>query len=399
MLTVRRRGKTFHVDLMVGRVHVVRRSLGTRNHDAARRLVHKLETALAEGPQSLVWHELRVLLPEETFRRFAVFAGVKEQPRPTWTDLRKLFSVFTGQRFKIGKLATSTIERYEHTFREFELFLSERKTSLLRDIGVPLVEEFKVWRVERIKTRKHSRGATGAVLDVAILHRIFAFAVKRELLPKNPVQLEGRPGEHPEGGAEPFTADELSRLRKHAQHDLLCFLALRWTGFRGSDAVTLSFRELHFASKEIERLTRKRKKKVVLPLHPELLFALEAERDKRNAQPTDRVLLNPLTGKPLTRPRLYQRMVALGRRAGVPSAHPHRFRDTFAVDLLLRGASPYDVAKMLGDTIETVEKHYMPFVRELRERVRRILETGTGLKELAAAAASEASQDGLKKPN
>ena len=99
----------------------------------------------------------------------------------------------------------------------------------------------------------------------------------------------------------------------------------------------------------------------------------------------------------MTRPRLYQRMVALGLRASVPNVHPHRFRDTFAVDWLLRGASPYDVAKMLGNTIETVEKHYTPFVRELRGRVRRILETGTGLEELAAS--SESTQDGLKKPN
>jgi integrase len=72
-------------------------------------------------------------------------------------------------------------------------------------------------------------------------------------------------------------------------------------------------------------------------------------------------------------------MLALGRRAGVARAHPHRFRDTLAVDMLARGASPYDVAKMLGDTIDTVEKHYMPFVRELRERVRTILETGIGI--------------------
>jgi integrase len=398
MLTVRKRGKTWHADLLVGRVHVIRGSLGTRNQDAAPRLVHKLETALAEGSPSLVWHELRTLLPKETFGRFAAFAGVREQPLPMWSDLRKVFTVFAEQRVKIGKLAESTVERYEHTFREFELFLSERKTGLLRDITVPLVEEFKVWRIERIKKRKQSRGATGAILDVAILHRIFAFAVKRELLQKNPVQLEGRPGDNPEGGAEPFTASELARLRKHADGDLLCFLVLRWTGFRGSDAVALSFRELHFGSKEAERLTRKRKKKVVLPLHPELLFALEAERDRRNAQPTDRVLVNPVTGQPLTRPRLYQRMLALGRRAGVSNVHPHRFRDTFAVDLLLRGASPYDVAKMLGDTIETVEKHYTPFVRELRERVRRILESGTGLEELAVMA-PEAPQADLKKPN
>src|SRR5262249_4976106 len=31
---------------------------------------------------------------------------------------------------------------------------------------------------------------------------------------------------------------------------------------------------------------------------------------------------------------------------------PASFRDTFAVDMLARGASPYDVAKLLGDTIE-----------------------------------------------
>jgi hypothetical protein len=66
--------------------------------------------------------------------------------------------------------------------------------------------------------------------------------------------------------------------------------------------------------------------------------------------------------------------------------------------LLLRGASPYDVAKMLGDTIETVEQHYMPFVRELRDRVRRILENGAGLEELAASS-SQTSQSDLEKPN
>ena len=65
---------------------------------------------------------------------------------------------------------------------------------------------------------------------------------------------------------------------------------------------------------------------------------------------------------------------------------------------MVRGASPYDVAKMLGDTIETVEKHYMPFVRELRERVRRILENGAGLEEIAAMT-PENTQSDIKKPN
>jgi hypothetical protein len=44
--------------------------------------------------------------------------------------------------------------------------------------------------------------------------------------------------------------------------------------------------------------------------------------------------------------------------------------------MLSRAATPYDVAKLLGNEISTVEKHYAPFVRELRERVRTLMETG-----------------------
>ena len=117
-----------------------------------------------------------------------------------------------------------------------------------------------------------------------------------------------------------------------------------------------------------------------------MLFALEVERDRRNPEPTDRVLLNPSTNTVMTRPRLYQRMLAVGKRAGVANAHPHRFRDTLAVDMLRRGTSPYDVAKMLGDSIDTVERHYTPFVPELRERVRSILENDVGLEEIGKLA-------------
>ena len=87
-------------------------------------------------------------------------------------------------------------------------------------------------------------------------------------------------------------------------------------------------------------------------------------------------MVNPTTDAPMTRPRLYERMLALGKRAGVPDAHPHRYRDAFAVDMLARGGSAYDVAKLLCDTVATMEKHYAPFVRELRDRARRIMENG-----------------------
>jgi len=72
-------------------------------------------------------------------------------------------------------------------------------------------------------------------------------------------------------------------------------------------------------------------------------------------------------------------MLAVGRRAGVLDAHPHRYRDSFAVDMLVRGASAYDLANLLGDTVATVEKHYAPFVKDLRDRARQFMENGEGL--------------------
>jgi len=381
MLTIHKRGRVFWSDGIVQGVRI-RRPLGTRNHDAAHRIVSKIERALAEGTDSNLWPELKQFLPEPTFRVFANVAGYKEpvvKPEPTWTDLSAAFENEMHRRVALDKLRSSTADRYRFTAREFKLFLDERKISKLEDITKPFVESFKVWRVARIRSRNFSRGATSLALDAAILHRIFAIGVEYEIVNKNPVRMEGRPGDIPERGAQPFSAAQLDKLKEAAGPDLFMFLLLRWTGMRGSDIVGLTWENVHFDRREIERVTQKRRKPVIIPIHTELLFGLETEHERRSPEPNDQVLPQTREGGRMTRPRLYQRCRAMGSRAGVEDAHPHRFRDTFAVDMLARGATPYDVAKLLGDEIATIEKHYAPFVRELRERVRMLMETGEGL--------------------
>jgi integrase len=407
---VKKRGKVFRLEGRAG--HRARRgtgereririSLGTMNSDAANLLHSRIERAMAEGPGSSLWCELRGILPPDSFEKLAAIAGhVPDQPpaapHHTWQDLASKFSSWMSQRVALDKLRDSTCDRYTQTSAAFGEFLKARGIIDLAEITRAVVEDFKAWRLARVLTKKHSRGGRGVVLDAAILHRIFGYALECELILKNPVRMEGRPGDQPEHGAQPFKASELAKLRQAAGADMLAFLLLRWTGLRGSDAVGLRWEEIDWETREINRLTLKRRKRILLPVHRELLFALEIERDRRQPQPEERVLSNPATGRPLTRPRLYERMLAVGRRAGVLEAHPHRYRDTYAVDLLARGASPYDVAKLLGDTVETIEKHYAPFVRELRERARRIMETGEGLEITGTQRAQEKAAEG--KPN
>ena len=82
----------------------------------------------------------------------------------------------------------------------------------------------------------------------------------------------------------------------------------------------------------------------------------------------------------MPRPRLNEQMLALGSRAGVAKGTPAQVQGhALAVDMLSRGASPFDVAKIFGDAIDTMERHYTPFVKELRERVRDIPNSEAGL--------------------
>ncbi len=59
--------------------------------------------------------------------------------------------------------------------------------------------------------------------------------------------------------------------------------------------------------------------------------------------------------------------------------HAHRFRDTFAVELLLAGVPLERVSVLLGhQSIRVTEKHYAPWVRSRQEQVEVDLERAWG---------------------
>jgi integrase len=386
MLSVTKRGNVWRIEgKLDGRY--TRLSLDTRDERQAINLRNKIHEAVLLGPECKLWLDLKKVLPERTFAFFADIAGWKETieaPAATWSKLLGDFTANFRRQILQGERSEATWQRYEVTCRAFSEFLTERAISRLDHINRSLTTDFKAWKLERARKIKHSRGGgAGLRLDVAILHGVFAFAIEMDLLKTNPVKFEGTPGRKADSGAQPFNQDELTQLRAYAGTDLLAFLILRHTGLRGFDATDLRWSEIDLRDRMLTRVTHKRGKQVWIPIHQELLFALEAEFAKRAPRPAEHVLINPDTNKPMTRPRLYTRIKALGDRAGVDRAHPHRFRDTLAVDLLLKGASPYDVAKTLGDTVAVVEQHYAPYVRELRERTRKIMASEEGIEKPA----------------
>ena len=61
--------------------------------------------------------------------------------------------------------------------------------------------------------------------------------------------------------------------------------------------------------------------------------------------------------------------------AGIVSGHPHRFRDTFAVELLMAGVLLERVSKLLGHSgVRVTEKHYSPWIHARQEQLEADLE-------------------------
>ncbi len=61
---------------------------------------------------------------------------------------------------------------------------------------------------------------------------------------------------------------------------------------------------------------------------------------------------------------------SLFQLAGIKGGHAHRFRDTFAVELLLKGVPIERVSVLLGhSSVKITERHYAPWVRARQEQL------------------------------
>jgi hypothetical protein len=99
--------------------------------------------SVGKSDSNLQWLRMAITL----HRRFSVKSNCCL--RAATSASRSLFLRSSQSTLESSRILQS--RGTNNTFTKFEVFLSERKTSLLRDIGVPLFVEFRVWRREKIK--------------------------------------------------------------------------------------------------------------------------------------------------------------------------------------------------------------------------------------------------------
>jgi integrase/recombinase XerD len=156
-------------------------------------------------------------------------------------------------------------------------------------------------------------------------------------------------------------------------------LLMRWSGLRIRDAVTLERHRLHGDSLMLYQA--KTGTPVYVPLPPFVVEALE--NVPPGPKPNPRYFFWSGNGMPKSAVADWQRsyrrlfrLVNLTRADDSPKrCHPHMFRDTFAVEMLLAGVPIDQVSLLLGHaSVKITEKSYAPFVKarqvQLQDSVR-----------------------------
>jgi integrase len=200
------------------------------------------------------------------------------------------------------------------------------------------------------------------------------------------------------GGIVPVE-DNRTRLRTMT-------LLMRWSGLRIRDAVTLERDRLHGDSLMLYQA--KTGTPVYVPLPPQVVEALQ--NVPPGPKPNPRYFFWSGNGQPKSVVADWQRsyrrlfkLVNLTQADGSPKrCHPHMFRDTFAVEMLLAGVPIDQVSLLLGHaSVKITEKSYSPFVKarqiQLQDSVRNAWEVGATIVPDPENSPSNAASSGHRK--
>lgn len=325
----------------------VRRSMNTANWTAASTSVHQWQASGRIG----------VLKPELPSIAEAVAAFLKE------AETRNLAATTIQKRRELleGKLLP---------------FCKSKGFRQLRDLTVDRLRAFRQgWTYSPLSAAKrleYLRAFCRFCVDSGWMERNPASALKATKVSHRPTL--------------PYSDEEVDRLLEAARN-LRAFgrygpriepmiLLLRYSGLRMQDAACLERKRL--VDDKLFLYQQKTGTPVYCPVPPEVVKALAAVENDN-----ERYFFYDGSSQPESMVKSWDRVFKkVGETAEprVPKCHPHRFRDTFAVSLLLKGVSLDSVSKLLGhSSIKITERHYAPWVKarqdQLEAEVRKIWDT------------------------
>jgi integrase len=256
-------------------------------------------------------------------------------------------------------------------FKQLEAFAKKH--------GLRFVEELDLARLGQFRS-EWKDGPRSSLKKLERLRAFLRFCECREWIKKNPASELKAPKVHDRPTLPYSQAEMVKILAAFAEYEkgagianaqrLRAFvLVLRYSGMRIGDTVKLSVHRI--SSNKLFLYTQKTGVAVNCVL-PDFVIR-ELEKAPKSSEGhffwTGKSKLHSAIGK------WQRRLQRLFGFAGIERGHAHRFRDTFACELLLSGVPMERVSILLGhSSIKITEKHYNPWVRSRQDQLEADLE-------------------------
>ena len=228
----------------------------------------------------------------------------------------------------------------------------QKRAAAWSEVTPEAIGDFLGWR------KKGGAAAATIKLHAVALRILFRFLVQRKMLERDPTEFLGVPKIErylPETLSEPEIARLLSaaggktplEIRDRAIVELLYASGLRVSELCGARLENLDL------DQGFIRVIGKGNKQRLVPVgsgaRKALQRYLQAGRPELVGKKTGGEVFLSVRGRKLTNQRIWQLLVALGKRAGLDKdIHPHMLRHSFATHLLRGGADLRIIQEMLG---------------------------------------------------
>lgn len=181
---------------------------------------------------------------------------------------------------------------------------------------------------------------------------------------------------------EPSNRAPYKTARKTRLRDKAIIMMLFDTGVRSGKLCWMRYRDLDMENYRILVTGKGRKQRYVYfgKNTARHLWKYNASRFPRaTPHPDDYLFVDNQELRPMNCDSVKQLLDRIGKKAGVPKTHPHRFRHTFAVSFLRNGGNVFQLQDLLGNTSLKMCRRYIMLVENDLKAIHRVASPGDHL--------------------